>query len=74
MIYHNMSRGLIGHDARKQCVVKQIAERPLYTRKGPLKTVDFEHSERPLLGKADIQPEACEIGSTNDRFTLGSGH
>jgi len=35
-------------------------------RKRPLKTVDFEHSERPLSGKADIQPEACEIGSTND--------
>ena len=25
-----MSRGLIGRDARKQCVVKQIAESPLY--------------------------------------------
>ncbi len=24
-----MSRGLIGRDARKQCVGKQIAERPL---------------------------------------------
>ncbi len=25
-----------------------------YGRKRPLKTVDFEHSERPLSGKADI--------------------
>ncbi len=43
-------------------------------RNRPLKTVDFEHSERPLSGKTDIQPEACEIGSTNDRFTPASGH
>ena len=36
MIYNNMSRGLIGRDARKQCVVKQTAERPLSTQKRPL--------------------------------------
>ncbi len=37
-------------------------------RKRPLKTVDFEHSERPLSGKADIQPETSEIGLPNDRY------
>ncbi len=36
MIYHNMSRGLIGRDARKQCVVKLIAEWQLRPRKRPL--------------------------------------
>ncbi len=43
-------------------------------RKGTLISVVFGVPERPLLRKADIQPEDCEIGSTNDRFTPGSGH
>ena len=45
-----------------------------YGRKRTVILLIFGRSERPLLGKADIQPEAREIGSTNDRFTPASGH
>ncbi len=43
-------------------------------RKQPLKTVEFEHSERPLSGKADIQNLASPESVLNGRFTLESGH
>ncbi len=43
-------------------------------RKRTLELVDFGAFERPLWRKADISGWVSEIGLTNDRFTLGSGH
>ena len=40
-------------------------------RKRTLKTPDFEQSEHPLSGKADIQIRILKIRYANDRFTLG---
>ena len=45
-----------------------------FSRKRPVKLMFFIASERPLSGKADIQPGACEIGFANGRFTPASGH
>jgi hypothetical protein len=42
-------------------------------RKRPFISLVFAVLERPLSGKADIQPETSEIGFPNDRYTLQSG-
>jgi hypothetical protein len=42
-------------------------------RKLPLKTLVFQQSERPLLGKADIQIRIFEKTLRNDRYTPDSG-
>ena len=43
-------------------------------RKRTFDFVVFGWSERPVLGKADIQYLAVEICVLNVRFTPGSGH
>ena len=52
-------------------VASEVLARPDFLPP-PVAPDDEVEAARPLSGKADIQPEACEIGLPSGRFTSGS--